>query len=142
MNNLLIILSFVFLISDTLFAQPVDSNNIIITADTTVKTVTNESICGFIPNVFSPNRDGENDEWCIKTKGADICVLYLWTRSDFYIFYEKEYVIETTGAACLWDNGIGSSGTTYGNAVYYYYIVLKNTSTGEEKTFTGSVLLY
>lgn len=111
--------------------------------DSTMSTVmfNKGSICANIPNVFTPNRDGFDDEWCLKSSGADKCTLWLWVGST-RIIWGTEYVTGENGTTCLWSNGIGDGGTTYPNGTYYYTITLENITTGGERTFQGSVTIF
>ena len=119
--------------TNTLYAQVIGNDSL--------KSVNTQSICAFIPNNFTPDRDGFDDVWCIKTSGADKCILWLWNRWGTHIFWDKEYDIEENGTTPLWYNGIGNGGTQYPQATYDYLIV-KNTTTGEIRHFQGSVQIW
>ncbi len=112
-------------------------------SDTTIYITTalvdESGICARIPNVFTPDRDGIDDEWCIKTTGANECTLYLKNSWGSHIIWGEVYETEDNMTTCLWDNGIGNGGTTYPESTYYYTIKLKNTDTGAERIFKGSV---
>ncbi len=80
-----------------------------------------------------------NDVWCIKTSGADKCILWLWNGWGSHIFWDKEYDIEENGTTPLWYNGVGNGGTQYPQGTYFFIIDLKNTETGVIRRFQGSV---
>ena len=108
--------------------------------DDTCVTVTMEDPCStmtgelYLPNAFSPNRDGENDVLkiyygnflCIKT--LDITIYDRW----------GEKVFETTNATFQWDGS--SNGQIMNSSVFVYYLRATLTS-GEEIVRKGNVSL-
>jgi len=139
MKKILIIVIVILGMAYKVEAQPFNATK----GDTVLQTnyATND-ICANIPNYFTPNRDGIDDEWCIKSSGADKCILWLWNRWGSHIIWDKEYAIEDNRTVCLWDNGIGNGGTTYPNGTYYYILLFKNTTNGTERRFEGIVELW
>lgn len=136
MSKGIFILSLIVLFTISAKSQ---TNKIVNDSAVIVKSVESESICAFIPDVFTPNRDGINDEWTIKTSGADKCFLTVKKSGYSAIFNNKEYSIHHSGVTRLWDNGVGSNDPERSIGEYPYYINLKNTATGEEKYFEGIV---
>jgi gliding motility-associated-like protein len=79
-------------------------------------TVTDEMECIEIPNTFTPNDDGHNDTWNLdftQFKDAKLVVFSKWGREVF----------ATTELEVHWD-GLGNSGKTLPNGVYYYVLEL------------------
>ncbi|MCF6170908.1 MAG: hypothetical protein L3J31_02650 [Bacteroidales bacterium] len=131
MNKLLFITVLMVSVACQLFSQPV--NDSIVDDGMIQETLNSGSICySYIPQWFSPNRNGVFDEWCIKTRGADICILNIFTSSK-PIIEDKEIELGENRTTCLWDGG------TEGSGGYLYIIVLKNISTGEEIEIRGIV---
>jgi len=85
-------------------------------SDTACVTVFVNTDCGelFVPNAFSPNDDGQNDQLCIY---GSRCVKDL----DFAI-YDRwgEKIFETTDANSCWDGTY--KGERMNNAVFVYYL--------------------
>ncbi|MCK4677933.1 MAG: gliding motility-associated C-terminal domain-containing protein [Bacteroidales bacterium] len=134
------------IIAVLLSSLSVKSQNIgadtLFTNDLIPKSTLDESgICAWIPNIFTPNRDGHLDEWCIKTTGATDGHLLLKNRWGVTI-KDENFTIEENITKCLWDNGIGSGGTQSSPGWYFYVITLTNENTGQQKCYTGSVCLY
>ena len=95
-------------------------------------TVFVEIECGelFVPNVFSPNNDGQNDE--LKIYGN--CI----TNLEFVIFDRwGEKVFEITDPAIVWDGRY--KGKLLDAAVFVYY--LKATVNGTEVNKHGNITL-
>jgi len=67
-----------------------------------------------VPNVFSPDGDGVNDIWAIKSNGKDKLSVKIYSRAGALVYEEHAAVI-------LWDGK-----TVYGkelvNGVYYYVV--------------------
>ena len=103
-------------------------------------TMDESYICAWIPSIFTPNRDGHLDEWCIKTTGSTNGHLLL-KRSWGSIIKDEDFSVEGNITKCLWDNGIGSGGTQYPSDIYLYTITLTNENTGQQKIYTGIVCI-
>ena len=82
------------------------------------------------PNIFTPNDDGINDFFEIKTNGNDIYQLSIFNRYG-------EIVFQITSKRPYWD-GRTSAGVKVTNGVYYY--ILENVS-GKQETVKGFVYL-
>ena len=74
-------------------------------------TVKNELI---VPNVFSPNGDGLNDLFVVKTGGNVRYVLTIFSRSGYKL-------VKVEGSALVWDGKL-PSGQKATPGVYYYII--------------------
>lgn len=78
----------------------------------------NEADCLFIPNAFSPNGDGTNDEWNIRNldlyPGATVKVFNKWGMAVF----------ESTNYDRPWDGKF--NGKTLEPGTYYYVVDLRN----------------
>lgn len=105
-----------------------DSNNCTDTACVTI-----DINCGeiFIPSVFSPNNDGENDVEYVRGK----CI-----RSLYFAIYDRwgEKVFETNDQAIGWDGVFG--GKPCSNDVYTYYCNITMTD-GSVVSKKGTVTL-
>ena len=138
MNKLHYLLFALLITGLSVSGQTVKNNQ---TGDVNMNVADDQSICANIPNYFTPDRNGIDDEWCVKSSGADKCILRLWTPGGSHIYWDKAYTLEDNRTTCLWDNGIGSGGTIYPDGVYYYKIRFLNTDTGTEREFQGSVTI-
>ncbi len=86
-----------------------------------VKTLPVENILK-APNIFTPNGDGMNDYFEIKTNGNDTYTLSVFNRYG-------EIVYQITSKRPYWD-GRTAAGVEMTNGVYYY--ILENTANGNE----------
>lgn len=84
-----------------------------------------------IPNVFTPNEDGTNDEFFILSKGLTDYNLVIVNRWGNPVF-------ETTDPAAVWD---GTSGGDPCNEGTYFYI-LKAKSSGKDIVMQGHITLH
>ena len=64
------------------------------------------------PNVFTPNGDGENDVFEVKSYNNNVVSLKIFTRAGVLIFNSE-------AKRCRWD-GFSLSGQEMANGVYYY----------------------
>jgi gliding motility-associated-like protein len=67
-----------------------------------------------IPNVFTPNNDGTNDFFTIKSTGVKELTLQIYNR-----WGQKMY--EFTGAKAAWD-GVSANGTKVSEGTYFYFV--------------------
>lgn len=96
------------------------------TADAEVKVTVLKDI--FIPNVFSPNGDGKNDQWVIRNISD-----YVGTKVQIFNRYGQK-VYQNDNFITPWDGMLGGSQLPIGS--YYYILDLANKS---KKRYTGSV---
>lgn len=110
-------------------------NNNSTCADTaTIIIVAEDSIIAQVPNVFTPNGDGSNDMFMLKSQGVnnvDATIFNRWGRK----------VAEWSGDPNVtgW-NGKTESGSEADEGVYYYVITATST-TGKTKEYKGFVEL-
>jgi gliding motility-associated-like protein len=77
-----------------------------------------DSECLFIPNAFSPNGDGTNDFWNIRS-------MELYTDAEIKVYNKwGNVVFESTGYSKPWDGAY--KGRMLEPATYYYFVDLKN----------------
>ena len=76
--------------------------------------VLQDSLNLIIPNVFTPNGDGTNDFFTIRSAGVKEISLQIFNR-----WGEKMY--ELTGPKASWD-GVGSNGTKVADGTYFYFV--------------------
>ena len=84
------------------------------------------------PTIFTPNNDGENDEYKISVIGSDDYELVLFDR------WGKE-IFRTSDPEQGWD-GNYKNGSPAPQGVYSYKVIIYNSDAGEEVK-TGKVLL-
>jgi gliding motility-associated-like protein len=90
-----------------------------------------------IPNVFTPNGDGLNDEWYIPNSGMESFHVQIFNRWGTLVFESKSSEIR-------WD-GRSTSGNELSDGTYYYILVavMKGTNgpVKVEKDMTGFISL-
>ncbi len=84
----------------------------------------------FIPNVFSPNADGKNDQWVIRNISD-----YVGTKVQIFNRYGQK-VFHNENFITPWDGVLGGKPLPIGS--YYYILDLANKS---KKRYTGSVTI-
>lgn len=88
-------------------------------------------LLNFLPNVFSPNNDGINDEFKMDAEDYDFYHLTIFNRWGSVVFNTKQ-INE------FW-NGKDSNGKVYPTGTYFYILKLKGCSKPEITEFHGSV---
>ncbi len=85
-----------------------------------------------VPNVFTPNGDGNNDLFYIPNSGV---------REYHFVIYNRwgNIMFETTAPEIAWD-GFDNSGNEAGEGTYYY--VLEARSDNKEYIFKGFLTLF
>ena len=103
-------------------------------------TVTLNSDCSlFIPNIFSPNGDGINDEFKIFTNDQSISIVNTYSIYDRWgnkVFENTDFDINDTGE--FWDGT--SRGKKMQSGVFVYHITLTYQN-GQKEEKSGSVTL-
>ncbi len=84
-----------------------------------------------VPNVFSPNGDGKNDAFFVRSSGNEVLTLSVYSRSGSLVF-------KNTAKVIIWD-GHSLNGSELTPGVYYYTISPENGG-GHEKS--GAVHLF
>ena len=90
----------------------------------------NDSIIA--PNVFTPNDDGENDFFEVKSKLDQVVSLKIYTRAGVLVF-------SISARRCIWD-GRSLSGEKMAEGIYFYTAEVKASSPKVSKN--GFVHLY
>ncbi len=98
------------------------------TAQGSVKVVVLKDI--FIPNVFSPNGDGKNDQWVIRNIAS-----YTGTKVQIFNRYGQK-VFQSDNFISPWDGLLAGKSLPLGN--YYYILDLANKS---KSRYKGSVTI-
>ncbi len=86
----------------------------------------------YVPNVFSPNHDGLNDEWTVHSSGVDISNIKVFNRIGQVVFESRDNTIAWNG---MIHNKEGPSG------VYLFVIRYRSNATKELKIHSGSITL-
>jgi len=86
-------------------------------ADSACVKIVVDTNCGelFVPNIFSPNSDGNNDELCVY---GTLCIV----KEYLFAIYDRwgEKVFETTDKNTCWDGTY--KGKNLNNATFVYYL--------------------
>jgi gliding motility-associated-like protein len=99
--------------------------------DTTMMTIeVFDSLEVFIPNIFTPNGDGNNEIFKVTAQGIKDFKAQIFDRWGLKLY---EYTDVSSG----WD-GHTASGTIVSDGTYYYIIYVKGQD-GSEKTFKGYI---
>jgi len=88
-----------------------------------------------MPNIFTPNGDGINDE--LKLKNADAIEIFTLVITNL----DGQMVFETNDANFVWDGKNINSGKMNPKGDYYYEMVYKYLGQKEPKTKTGLLRL-
>lgn len=97
-------------------------------AEATIKVVVLKEI--FIPNVFSPNGDGKNDQWLIRNISD-----YIGTKVQIFNRYGQQ-VFKNDNFISPWDGAMNGKPLPLGS--YYYILDLANKA---KTRYTGSVTI-
>ena len=87
----------------------------------------------YIPNAFSPNNDGINDEFYGKGESISEFEMSIYDRSNSLIFY-------TDNINNHWDGTTNKNNRVANSDVYIYIVLIKDNTTQTHK-FVGSVTL-
>ncbi len=111
-------------------------DNCVVSFDTVTVTVVDDCFPVTIPNTFTPNEDGVNDEWRIELKSVSNVSYTIYNRWGNSI---KESFL-TTNSFIMWDGR-----TTSGEATppgIYFYVLEYTTRTGDKKKLNGYISLF
>jgi gliding motility-associated-like protein len=87
----------------------------------------------FIPNLFTPNGDGYNDQFYCATNNSTLTILMqIYNRWGELIYEERS-------ARPSW-NGKTNHGVNCSSGIYYFLIITKGPL-GEEKSYKGALML-
>jgi gliding motility-associated-like protein len=103
------------------------SKNDVCSDSSSVEIVIEESLDFMIPNVFTPNGDGKNDEFTISGKGMRSF------KGEIHNRWGKK-VFEWENSKKGWDGDGAENGT-------YFYVITFSTLSGEPRKFSGHVTL-
>lgn len=78
-----------------------------------------------IPNVFTPNEDGVNDLFIVRSNGIDELEMIIFSKTGTKVFEQKAPII-------VWD-GRNASGSRVSQGLYYY--ILKTPAAEAQKGF-------
>ncbi|MBU8892065.1 MAG: gliding motility-associated C-terminal domain-containing protein [Bacteroidales bacterium] len=84
-----------------------------------------------VPNVFTPNGDGDNDRFVINANGIDPLEITIFSRTGAMVFSNKSPII-------VWD-GRNSSGSELSEGVYYYILKSDDPAVADQ---TGFIHMY
>lgn len=94
-----------------------------------------------IPNVFSPNNDGINDEFIIERLDADY-----YNKSFFTVFNRWGNVVYTNGNYGLngvwWDGKSTLTGEVLSDGIYFYTLELYNDVRGVKEEYKGDISIF
>ena len=85
-----------------------------------------------LPNIFTPNKDGYNDEFEVRNSGMSAFTLTIYNRFGAIIF-------ETTGKEIAWD-GTNTAGMLMDDGTYFY-TVKATSETGKNFNKSGFITL-
>jgi len=102
------------------------------TVSVSISTTACDSVTIFIPNVFSPNGDGKNDQFYFRTTGINELNYTIYNRWG-------EIIFTATAPDTRWA-GKTSSGTTAPDGVYYY-VYQAESNTGKNYKGSGFIQL-
>ncbi|MBW8049650.1 MAG: T9SS type B sorting domain-containing protein [Cytophagales bacterium] len=120
----------------TYYLTIIDANGCIGNDDVTI-TVTPKQVipCSekiFVPDIFSPNHDGQNDVLQVIGKGFNVVIFMIYNR-----WGERVFITENKSYG--WDGTY--KGEMMSPAVFVYYLEVTCTDTGEKFTTKGDITL-
>jgi gliding motility-associated-like protein len=96
--------------------------------------INNSLNVNLLPNIFTPNNDGINDNWCIEIEGADTYEIEIYNR---WRTLKSSSGRISNYRICLWD-GKNNRGRLVSDGVYFFILKLRNDC-GEEIVKTGTI---
>lgn len=124
---------FTFRNPDTYTVMLISSDSTVCPDTATVQIYVYEKFVLEIPNVFTPNGDGTNDLFTIRTSGIESLYGEIYDRWGLKMF---TWELKNDG----WD-GRSPAGTMAPEGTYYYIIKIKPRDGGEPETKNGSLTL-
>ncbi len=109
-----------------------DTNGCSVTTSVTV--FVNDNFRVALPNIFSPNGDGNNDDFRFYTFGAEVTEVRIFNRWGAQVYYNPNQISEAPG----WDGTHNGDEAPEGTYVYVIDVVYAN---GEKRQATGSITL-
>lgn len=124
-------------------------NNIPTCGNTVCKTVViapaPDSMVFIVPNVFSPNHDGNNDNFVLQVQGADLLesidveIFNRWGQTVQSSEFDVQSLASSKGTFVIWD-GTTNAGTKVPEGTYFYVVTYTKLS-GESESLKGTVTL-
>ena len=105
-------------------------------AETKVRIIVTDQYRIFIPNVFSPNGDGNNDRFSLWAYGTNTIAVRIFNRWGGEVYFKPNQVPNTDTDG--WDGMFRGEEAQQGTYVYLIDILFEN---GEERQLTGSITL-
>ncbi len=109
-----------------------DTNGCSVTSSVTV--LVNDNFRVAVPNIFSPNGDGNNDDFRFYTFGAEVTEVRIFNRWGAQVYYNPNQNSEAPG----WDGTHNGEPAQEGTYVYVVDVLYAN---GEQRQSTGSITL-
>ncbi|MCU0431334.1 MAG: Ig-like domain-containing protein, partial [Cytophagaceae bacterium] len=124
--------SFGYVGNDTLIFELCDDGSpVLCTRDTMIIVVSPGS--SYIPEGFSPNGDGINDNFVILSNPGDRVAIWVYNRWGNLVFEDKEYLNDWNGSA---NKGIGSSNAGLPDGTYFCIVDINNGEFKEVRYIT------
>lgn len=103
----------------------------------------NSQTAWVVPNILTPNGDGQNDRFVILIPPQDAAVqtirLRIYNRRGNLVFEDLDYLPDNT-AQRAWD-GTDQNGASLANGTYFYILEYIDPNSGSTKTLRGSINL-
>jgi gliding motility-associated-like protein len=103
-------------------------------ASTNVTVTVDENFRVMVPNVFSPNGDGNNDYFSFYAFGTEKIEVHIFNRWGSLVYYNPNQLPRANG----WDGNFKGKEAQSGTYVYVLDILFAN---GEQRQQTGSITL-
>ena len=113
---------------DTICDKSETINNTVVFLGNDVSEIT-------VPNVFTPNEDGDNDE--VSFDGVDPEAQYSWTIFNRW----GKKVFESTDSGQAWDGTNMFNSNQLKAGIYYYELIYKDQCADEEHVIPGYIHL-
>ncbi|MBS1647314.1 MAG: gliding motility-associated C-terminal domain-containing protein [Bacteroidetes bacterium] len=114
-------------VSGTYTVTLMASNANMCTASTSATIVVSDGFSISIPNVFTPNGDGINDNFFVKSTGVSSMSILIYDRWGLLLW-------QTNAASDMWDGGKQNDGT-------YFYVIKATDTKGQTHNYQGYLTL-